>query len=202
MYTIEEEVARAGGWCPLKAPQGARCHARFCHRGGRRFVVLRFARAWLLYEIAQRAWLMADRLRGSLDEHRLHLLRDLVEDENRQLTTRWLRRGLSRVDNLLFSLTKERLQPTVSRADNELKDEETLTLTLRVGPNFAGGEVQDLEEMLQDYLTTYVLYRWALTIVPEEAQSLQLQLTELEEEMQAAAYRRVGPVRLSATPLI
>lgn len=200
MFTLDEEVARAGGWCPLVAPSGFRCEREFCCKEGRRFVVLRFARTWLLYEIAQRAWLMADRLRGTLDEHRLHMLRDIVEDNNRGMTTRWLRRGLSKVNELLYSLTKERLQPHMSRVDNELKDEETLTVTLRVGANFGAVSVDDLEEMVHDYLTTYALYRWALTIMPEEAASLQVELTELEEELQAAGHRRAGRVRLSMTP--
>lgn len=202
MYTLDEEVARAGGWCPLIAPSGICCEREFCCKAGRRFVVLRFSRAWLLYEIAQRAWLIADRLRGTLDEHRLHMIRDIVEESNRDLTTRWLRRGLARVNELLYSLTKERLQPHMTRVDNELKDEETLTVTLRVGANFGAVSVDDLEEMVHDYLTTYVLYRWALTIVPEEAQTLLAELTELADDLQESGHRRAGPVRLTPSPRI
>lgn len=169
-------------------------------------VVLQFLRTELLNDLDGYGFVEGDVQRGSggqkelehLD-HGVHMTKDITQDGNVDLVTRWLDLELARCREALYPYTKNPVMDNVT-LDDVLDATQTYVINMTVPDDFSETTVVLLEQLIHNLLVYWVLYKWLSITKPEGADKWLALAKAGEEEIKGTlarvckkVYRRMSP---------
>ena len=156
---------------------------------------IKIARAELLYDIANRAYVIADAA-GDNTGHAAHIIKDIAEDGNIDVVSNILSLAHAECVEALYPYSREEVSAPCVKPNESTE----YNIALQLPDNFSQTTLQLVSSLICEYMVSLVLREWLAMTVPELASIWSERALALRDRIRtalvsrgAALYRKIKP---------
>lgn len=157
---------------------------------GRVRVFMIYEKAELMHELASMVWVEADNMVEATEvthatDASTHHYKEIAEDENWPVVSRWIELAVSEVEQMLYNLTKTHNNWHRSM-DNRVSDTPEWAIEMRVKPDVSEASINLIMNLANEYMKARALKEWAGLVFTEKAAYWEKKAEELKEQIREA----------------
>jgi hypothetical protein len=165
----------------------------------KKYVVLTFKRAELIYDVSNYSFVEADILPEG-EECRRHQMSDIAQDGNVDRVTRVLNMAHAECVEMLYPYTKEEIPDEQEVLDDVLEEPETYEIKLTLPESFSLTTLRMLGPLIHEYLVCRVLADWMSITNPESEAVWEKKFTTLRNKIQTGLVSRTEKIKRRLKP--
>lgn len=154
---------------------------------GKLRVLMLYDRETMLHEIASTAWVETDTAiqNDEATDKGTHNYKEVAEEENWPMVSRWIALGVTEVEQLLYNLTKHNTHEHRSM-DNAVPERREWAIEMRVKPEASDTSVTLIMNLAGEYLKAKVLEEWSGLSYPAKHPYWASEVEKLAEKLREA----------------
>ena len=171
-------------------------------------VMLELLKSELVYDIKNTAYIYADSISSSIEDHHLiHNIYDVAEVWNRDKLARILDSVVEDCNEMLYRFTK--IEMTGGGFDSNeweecigspTNEEEAYYLAMRMPRGFSKTSIHTMTVYVHDYIVNQALYEWLMLVYPNGADRFWALADEKKKKIKDASNRSACKARIRLHP--
>lgn len=153
---------RQGHWLCHTLDEAIHMRSHRLAEDGRLGVLMLFEKEELLHEAASKAWIQTDTETesGETSDSATHNYKEVAEEENWPMVSRWLTLATTEVEQMLYNLTR-RYTHSHKSMDNRVKERQEWAIEMRVPEDASDTTLTLIMNLTNEYLVTRLLKEWS-----------------------------------------